>query len=147
MSETKGTIIVVDDDDSIRRALTEILRNEGYEIAAATDGTSALTLTSRRTYDLMFLDIMMPGYNGLEVITLMQAARPDMPIVAVSALSDQEIINQALLLGAREYVKKPFSPKQIAEIADRFVLGANREEPAPQTDNAENSPPVDNMMS
>ena len=141
MSETsKGTIIVVDDDNGIRRALTEILRNEGFEIAAATDGTTALTLTSRRTFDLMFLDIMMPGYNGLEVITLMQAARPNMPIVAVSALSDQDIINQALLLGAREYVKKPFSPKQIAEIAHRFVLGTNAQSETDETDSAENDP-------
>jgi len=139
----KGTVIVVDDDGSIRRALSEILKNEGYEVIPAADGTTALSITARRTFDLMFLDIMMPGYNGLEVITLMQAARPDMPIVAVSALSDQDIINQALLLGAREYVRKPFSPKQIAEIATRIVSGENGKEdtsvddPA-STTNAEN---------
>ena len=126
MADTnKGSIIVVDDDNSVRRALTEILKNEGWEITSAADGTTALSITARRTFDLMFLDIMMPGYNGLEVITLMQAARPDMPIVAISALSDQDIINQALVLGAKEYVRKPFSPKQIAEIADRIVLGGN----------------------
>jgi len=133
---TKGTIIVVDDDNGVRRALTEILKNEGYEITAAADGTTALTITSRRTFDLMFLDIMMPGYNGLEVITLMQAARPDMPIVAVSALSDQDILNQALVLGAREYVRKPFSPKQIAEIADRFVLGNKDQDETEESDRA-----------
>jgi len=124
----KASVVVVDDDDAIRRAMIQILKNEGYEVFAATDGKGALELTSRRTFDLMLLDIMMPGYSGLEVMTVMQAARPDMPIVVVSALSDQATKKQAMTLGARGYLTKPFGPKDLVEILDTIFSSSYEQE-------------------
>ncbi|MFO8102196.1 MAG: response regulator [Dehalococcoidia bacterium] len=124
--EKKGTVFVVDDDDNIVKAMIRILKNEGFEVYAATDGRNALEMTARRKFDLMFLDIMMPGFSGLDVMALMQAARPEMPIVIISALNDAATKNEALNLGAYDYLTKPFGPKQIVEVANR-ILGSEEE--------------------
>ncbi len=131
--DKKGTVLVVDDDDNILKAMIRILGNEGFEVYAATDGRKALEMTARRKYDLMFLDLMMPGFSGLDVLVFMQAARPDMPIVVISALSDSATKNEALRLGAREYLSKPFGPKQIAEVANRILCPAPDESESTKT--------------
>ncbi len=131
--DKKGTVLVVDDDENILKAMMRILENEGFEVYAAVDGKKALEMTARRKFGLMFLDIMMPGFSGLDVMALMQAARPDMPIVIISALSDSTTKNEALSLGAYAYLPKPFGPKQIAEIAKTILCPEVDESESPET--------------
>jgi len=131
----KGTILVADDDDSIRLAMIKMLKKEGYEVGIAIDGRDTLETTARRKFDLMFLDIKMPGFNGLDVLTLMKASRPDMPIVIISGVADDAYKKRALELGAAGYITKPFGPKEIIK-ATTEILAAHRE-PAPETPSGE----------
>ncbi len=127
--KSKGSIIVVDDDESIRRAMYTILRNEGYEVMAALNGRDALEVTSRRKFDLMFLDIMMPGFNGQDVLTLMRASRPEMPIVMITAFNDPKLKDQVMSLGAHDFITKPFDMKDIVRLADSIIRpGEEKEE-------------------
>ncbi|MFO8010863.1 MAG: response regulator [Dehalococcoidia bacterium] len=126
--KSKGSIIVVDDDESIRRAMYTILRNEGYEVMAALNGRDALEVTSRRKFDLMFLDIMMPGFNGQDVLTLMRASRPEMPIVMITAFNDPKLKDQAMRLGAHDFVTKPFDMKDIVRLADSIIRSGEEKE-------------------
>ena len=131
--DKKATVFVVDDDDNIVKAMIRILKNEGFEVYAATDGRNALEMTARRKFDMMFLDIMMPGYSGLDIMALMQAARPEMPIVIISALNDSATKSEALSLGARDYINKPFGPKQIVETANRILGLTDKEKETTET--------------
>ncbi len=140
MSQTdKAKVIVVDDDDKIRKALTQILEHEGYEVIATIDGKKALEITARRKFDLMFLDMMMPGYSGMDVLTLMQAARPDMPIVIISALDKPEIKNQALSLGAYDYITKPFGAARVLEAASKALIASKEKAEADLTEDQGNT--------
>ncbi len=129
----KGTVFVVDDDENIIKAMMRILKNEGFEVYAASNGKNALDMTARRKFDLMFLDLMMPGFSGLDVMAFMQVARPEMPIVIISALSDSATKDAAFDLGAYDYLTKPFSPKQVAEIANRVICSESEESESTET--------------
>ncbi|MFO8010462.1 MAG: response regulator [Dehalococcoidia bacterium] len=122
-NQTKGTILVVDDDHSVREIVSIALRDAGYLPVMAMDGKDALELTSRRQFDLMFLDMKMPGFHGQDILTLMKAARPEMPIVMLTAVVDQEAEDEAFQRGATAYLKKPCNLKDIVETAEAVLAG------------------------
>lgn len=103
-------ILVVDDEPQIRRIMRAVLVTKGYEVAEAESGENALKLVSSERYDLMLLDINMPGISGIEVCREVRRSS-DIPIVIMSA--GEEIKAQALNAGANDYLKKPFGVSQI----------------------------------
>lgn len=114
-----GTILVVDDDDSIRALLTTFLEEEGYVVRSAVDGAEALRLVLNDVRpDLLLLDIGLPIVNGIEFVKLYRARAepPYAPIIIISARGDAEEI--AAELDCDGYVNKPFSLEEVAaEIA------------------------------
>jgi phosphoserine phosphatase RsbU/P len=108
-AEKPAQILVVDDDESNRESLRRRLARHGYEVIAVADGRSALEMIERQTFDLMLLDVMMPGMSGLEVLERVRQHRShtDLPIIMASAQDRSEDVVNALDNGANDYVTKP----------------------------------------
>jgi sigma-B regulation protein RsbU (phosphoserine phosphatase) len=103
------SLLVVDDSEANRDVLCRRLRRSGYRVTAADDGTEALALLERGPFDLVLLDVMMPGLNGLEVLRIIRQGHPatQLPVIMATAKNETEDVVRALELGASDYVTKP----------------------------------------
>ena len=108
MKETGGTILIVDDEESIRDILYRKLKAEGYYCDVAADGKEALRKVSTKDFDLVLTDIKMPGLSGMEVLSQLITERPDISVVMITAVIDTKTAVDAMKLGAYDYVTKPF---------------------------------------
>ena len=122
----RGRILVADDEPHIRCLLETILKTASFQVDCAVDGTQALErLEGNGAYDLIILDIMMPGATGLEVLNRIRGLdhRRDVPVVILTAKGQDADRDKVFSLGANDFVTKPFSPKKllarIDEIFDR----------------------------
>lgn len=103
-------ILVVDDEPKIVRLARDYLEKNGYRVATAADGQSALTAARREKPDLIILDLMLPGMDGREVCRILRR-ESDMPIIMLTALSEEIDQVTGLEIGADDYITKPFSPR------------------------------------
>ena len=112
---SRASLLVVDDNEANRDVLSRRLRQRGFEIAVAADGPSALALTAQSAFDLILLDVEMPGMSGLEVLSQLRKAhsRTELPVIMVTARSSGEDIVEALAFGANDYVTKPIRFDQL----------------------------------
>lgn len=110
---TVKKILIADDEPDILEIIQYNLQNEGYEVVTAKNGNEALDLAKRFNPDLIILDIMMPGKNGIEVCNILrlQPAFNDTLIIFLTALSDEGTEVKGLETGADDYITKPVSPK------------------------------------
>ena len=110
-------VLVVDDEIHIIRILNYKLTSAGYEVLQARDGNEALEVASRDKPDLIFLDIMMPGISGFEVLESLKQdpATRDIPVVILSAKGQDSDRSRGLGLGVVDYIVKPFSPSLILQ--------------------------------
>lgn len=108
----QGHVLVVDDNDINRDILSRHLEIQGHTVATARDGNEALELLNDGDFDLMLLDIVMPGINGFEVLarTKSDPRLRETPIIMISALEEMEIVARCIELGAEDYLPKPFNP-------------------------------------
>ncbi len=102
-----ATILVVDDEASIRRTLREILEYEGFRVEEAADGSAALDLLRSNAYQLVLLDVKMPEPDGMEVLETMAAEMPEVPVVMISGHGTIETAVEATKLGAFDFIEKP----------------------------------------
>ncbi|MFA5933378.1 MAG: response regulator [Microgenomates group bacterium] len=119
-------ILLVDDDTELRNLYEELLITAGYIVETAVDGQTALAKITAGGYDLIILDIMMPKIDGLEVLRRLKAINPppkNGPIVMLSALDQNTVINEAISLGASGFLHKPeLTPDQfVAEVKNYIV--------------------------
>jgi DNA-binding response OmpR family regulator len=105
-------ILVADDEPNIVRLLRMYLHNEGYEVVAAADGRQALDRFASESPDLVLLDLMMPAMNGFDVCTEIRK-RSDVPVIMLTARSDDIDKIVGLEMGADDYVTKPFNPREV----------------------------------
>lgn len=113
MSSLTYTILVAEDDDSIRHALTDVLTASGYEVLAAEEGLAAIRAVRERNFDLALLDVAMPGADGFQVLQVMSEERPGTPVIMLTARGEEEDRVQGLKLGADDYIVKPFSIREL----------------------------------
>jgi two-component system response regulator MtrA len=117
---TKGRILVVDDDASLAEMLTIVLRNEGFEPLVCGSGEQALSMFREFRPDIVLLDLMLPGKDGIDVCREIRA-ESGVPIVMLTAKNDTIDVVVGLESGADDYVIKPFKPKElIARIRARL---------------------------
>jgi two-component system alkaline phosphatase synthesis response regulator PhoP len=109
---TKRKILVVDDEPKIVELIRLYLEKDGYRVLAATDGLEALELARRKRPDLVLLDLMLPGLDGLDVCRILQD-ESDVPIIMLTAKTTDEDKLIGLELGADDYVTKPFNPREV----------------------------------
>jgi len=119
-----GRILVVDDEPHIRRVLSAILGRHGFDVVMASDGSQGLDELGTEEVDLVILDLMMPGANGLEILSKIRSdpLRADTPVIILTAKGQDTDRDAALAGGANDFLTKPFSPKKlIARIQE--ILG------------------------
>lgn len=124
------TILIVDDEPTNLQLLGGILSREGYEIDFARDGEGAIELSKKRDYDLILLDIMMPGIDGYEVCRRLklETVTQNVPVIFVTAMGKAVDEQKGLLLGAVDYIKKPFSiPIVRTRVETHLVLKRQRD--------------------
>jgi DNA-binding response OmpR family regulator len=130
-------ILVIDDEPSISEVVALYLRREGFEVEVAADGDLALSMIARRRPDLLVLDLMIPGADGLS-ITRQVRGGASLPIIMLTARGEEFDRVLGLELGADDYVTKPFSPR---ELVARVKAVLRRAQPTPEAQrDAANAP-------
>jgi sigma-B regulation protein RsbU (phosphoserine phosphatase) len=125
MTAGLGSVLVVDDDANNRDLLSRRLRRMGYEAEVGHDGQHALALIGEHAFDVILLDVMMPGLDGFEVLKILREhhAATDLPVIMATAKDDSEDVIHALGLGANDYVTKPLDfPVVVARIQTQISL-------------------------
>jgi two-component system response regulator MtrA len=129
LGRMKSRVLVVDDDPALAEMLTIVLRGEGFDTAVVGDGTRALPAVRELRPDVVLLDLMLPGMNGIDVCRAIRS-ESGVPIVMLTAKSDTVDIVLGLESGADDYVVKPFKPKElVARMRARLRRG---EDSAPE---------------
>ena len=113
------SVLVVDDEETPRDLLEKILQDEGYRVETAAGGEEALEKLRDDCYDLLISDIEMPRLNGFELLRRAKHDRPDMPVIVMTTNGDSLSIKDCLLLGADEFITKPFQSSEINLVVER----------------------------
>lgn len=106
-------VLVVDDEPQIREIVTRYLEKEGYTVRAAADGDQALAMLATKRADLILLDLMLPGTDGLTVLKRLRDAGDQVPVIVLSARGEESQRVAGLELGADDYLPKPASPREV----------------------------------
>lgn len=125
MSEEK--ILVVDDEKNILLTVRHALEPRGYEVTSAATGEEALRLLEQQVFDLMLLDLKLPGVDGMSVLKEASEKQPHVPVIIISAYGTVGNAVEAMKLGAIDFLEKPFSPEELREAVRRIL--ARRELP------------------
>jgi two-component system KDP operon response regulator KdpE len=107
-----GNILIVEDDANVRKLVSVNLEKRGYKLTEAPDGNQAMFLFRQNTFDLVLLDLVLPGISGVDVCSWIRA-RSDTPIIVLSGLKDEELKVTALDAGADDYITKPFGHEEL----------------------------------
>jgi len=127
LSEFNGrSVLVVDDEPMVREVVSAYLIRDGFKVTVAGDGSNALELIEAEDPDLIVLDVMLPGSDGLSILTAVRERR-DTPVILLSARGDESDRVLGLELGADDYVVKPFSPRELATRARTVLKRATSE--------------------
>ena len=101
-------ILLLEDDKTLAETLVELLKDEGYEVSWVRDGDSAIDITFDKVFDLMLLDINVPGIDGFDILESLREASIKTPAIFISALNDITSLAKGFEVGANDYLKKPF---------------------------------------
>jgi two-component system KDP operon response regulator KdpE len=122
MTESEGTILVVEDEAAIRQLIDMELSAAGFEILHAPDGATAIALATSERPHLFLVDYALPDLDGAEVIRQLRASS-DSPLVVISGFTDAEHKDAAMEAGATEYIAKPFDGEVLAELCRALLAG------------------------
>jgi sigma-B regulation protein RsbU (phosphoserine phosphatase) len=125
MNPEVGSLLVVDDEEVERDILAFHLRKQGFAVTAAADGSEALRVVRGQRFDLVLLDVVMPGLSGLEVLAALRQTHPatDLPVIMATAKDEGKDVVRALKLGANDYLTKPFDfPVVLARVQTQLSL-------------------------
>jgi len=122
MPQTK--VMVVDDEQAIRELFVDALSPHGYEVFAAADGESAIAVAKREKPQVAFIDIRMPGMDGVELLSHLRAIIPDLHVVMITGYTRDEAVDRAMKLGTFACLMKPFSIRDITEMVEIAQMAA-----------------------
>lgn len=117
-----ANILIVDDEKDLAELLKEILEIEGYQADVALDGKSSLLKIENKKFDLAFLDIRLPGMNGVELFLKIKEKDPDCKVIMMTGFAVENLIETALSSGAYACIHKPYDPEKIIEIVKKSLL-------------------------
>jgi DNA-binding NtrC family response regulator len=117
--KTAVSILIVDDEEMMRSLLEKILGREGYKIKTAEDGVAALDVLRAEKIDIIISDMKMPRMNGFELLKIVKKEHPQIGVIIMTAYGDTYTVKDALLLGADEYMTKPFKSYEISLVVER----------------------------
>lgn len=107
------TILVIEDDSAIRQGIIDALQFAGYQTLSAPDGAQGMKQAMQATFDLLVLDLILPGPGGFEILEAVRKARPILPVIILTARGEEADRVHGLRLGADDYVVKPFSVREL----------------------------------
>jgi len=125
--------VVADDDEDILTLVSITLRRAGFDVLCARDGEEAVTLITETRPAIVVLDVMMPRLNGLDVTRHLRALRKRMPIILLTASVQEQHRAHGLEAGADEFMRKPFSPKDLLDLVERLLGRDGRPAGGPAT--------------
>src|SRR3970040_2424206 len=117
MPETKGALLLIDDEPELRESLEMLLSSEGFAVESAATGEAGLRWLDRKPFDLLLLDVALPDKSGLEVLAAIRASNPSLAVVMITAYGSVENAVEAMRAGANNYITKPWDNERLlAEI-------------------------------
>src|SRR4030042_831197 len=114
------TVLVVDDQSGMRETMRDILQEAGYVVESADDGYGAIEKVAQQCYDIILMDIIMPGLNGVETIKEIKKMNTQTEFIMMTAYSAEALIEEALSCGIYQYINKPFPPEQIISLLEEI---------------------------
>lgn len=126
------SILVVEDDSAIRRGVVDALQFAGYQTLECATGTDGMERALRATFDLLLLDLILPGRSGFEILQALRQHRPTVPVIILTARGEESDRIKGLRMGADDYVVKPFSVRELLARVEA-VLRRSPERAAPVT--------------
>ncbi|MFK7894238.1 MAG: response regulator [Myxococcota bacterium] len=123
MMQSQNRVLIVDDETFFLEAIDEILTTAGHETVRAADGATALSSVSDASIGAVVLDVRLPDMDGIQVLASIREQRPELPIIMLSASTDQEIVLEALRLGASDYLAKPLHDEELSLAVGRALDG------------------------
>ncbi len=127
-------ILVVDDEAVMRDLVAKILTRAGFAVSTAVDGPSALAHLEQSAVDLVISDVKMPGMTGFDLLTAIKRERPEILVIMMTAYGDLYTVKDAMLLGADEYITKPFKSHELALIVERALWRRRANQPVPASE-------------
>jgi two-component system chemotaxis response regulator CheY len=115
------TILIADDDGFVRITLKDVLADKGYRFREARDGSEAVSSCAEERPSLVLLDLMMPNKSGLEALTELREHHPGLPILVMSSMDAESVIEQALTAGAVGFLSKPFHPLELVGAVEQAL--------------------------
>ncbi len=122
-----GHILIIDDEVALRQTLARILQQAGFEVTTAENGEQGLSFIQTTNFDLVFMDLRMPGMAGLDVLKLVHASYPNLPVVLFTAQPDLNSAVEALRSGAIDYLLKPLKPQALIDRAQSILINQQKE--------------------
>jgi two-component system, response regulator, stage 0 sporulation protein F len=116
MASDKKKVLIVDDQNGIRILLAELLKLDGYVALTASCGVDALELIEQHTFDLVILDVKMPGMDGIEILARIRKAGLSVPAIMMTAYDEMQIMDQARSHGILTHFKKPFDITEVKTV-------------------------------
>lgn len=117
----KKRVLVVDDEEALRTVLSGELASEGYHVGTAADGEEAVAAIQKENYDLILLDIKMPGKNGFEVLKFVKEKHPKTKVVMLTGFADLKNAIESKKLGAEDFVSKPYDLVDLLTTIERVL--------------------------
>lgn len=118
-----ANILIIDDEESMRDSMSQVLRKEGHTVKGAAEGKEGLSLFSRETFQVVFLDLKLPGINGMDVLSRIKETSPDTPVIIITGYASIESAVEAMKRGAFDYMAKPFTPGELRVVTQRALDG------------------------
>jgi len=123
-TRSEKTVLIVDDIAFVRKTLKQILSSHGYRVVGEADnGIDAIELYQSLKPDLVTLDLVMPHMNGVEVTKAIRKEAPDAKIVILSGMMQENLVTEAILAGANDYVVKPFQTDEVLQVLTSVLGG------------------------
>lgn len=134
MNPQDKKILLVEDEDFIRDLYVRQLTKAGFQVKSAVDGQSGLTMLKSEPFDLLLLDIMLPGMNGLQVLREFKTQNPKSPMITIllTNLGQEAVIKEGFELGAQAYlIKASYTPDQVVNEVRNALFGGGQPTPPP----------------
>jgi len=121
MAENKGKILIIDDSATNVFLLQTLLEEQGYTVFFAYNGKEAITYLNEEKFDLLLLDIMMPGVDGYDILEKLASEQRNTPVIMVTAKDDRDSEKKAKDLGATDYVTKPVNFEKLIKLVQKYT--------------------------